>query len=177
MDSAQIEALHFDGWPLPDGYLIEIGRVTALWSNLEGFLNLCLGKLAGFNDQGDPKPFILVNHSSFPQRLDMLGALCEQLVPDFPNLAGYKATIATLRTAQQERNKFTHNGLGPGDNPGEVVMTSGSARGRLKTDVQTVTVADIRRATIAINEAQRSLYGLVLGRTLPPAWQKVGQTS
>jgi hypothetical protein len=172
MNNSEIEALPFGGWPLPDGYLTEIGRVAVLWSCLEGFLNLCLGKLAGFNEHGDPKPFILVNHSSFPQRLDMLGALCEHLVPGFPSLADYKTTISILRAAQRERNKFAHNGIGPGENAGEVVMTSGSARGSLKTNVQTITVADIRRAAIAISEAQRNLYKLVLGRDLPPAWQQ-----
>src|SRR5580692_3829599 len=104
MKDIEIEALNFDGWPLPNSYLIELGRVAALWSSLVAFLNLCLGKLAGFNDRGDPKPFILVIHSSFPQRLDMLGALCEHLAPAFSNLATYKTTIAALRAAQRERN-------------------------------------------------------------------------
>jgi len=172
MKDHEIEALNFEGWPLPNAYLIEIGRVSTLWSSLEGLLNLCLGKLAGFNDLSDPKPFILVNHSSFPQRLDMLGALCEQLVPEFPNLEGYKVTIVALRAAQRERNKYAHNGIGPGEKPGEIVMTNGSARGSLKTSVERVTVADIRRATIAISEAQASLYKLVLGRDIPPPWQR-----
>ena len=176
MNNREIEALQFSGWPLPDTYLVEIGRVTVLWSSLEGFLNMCLGKLAGFNEHADPKPFILVTHSSFPQRLDMLGALCEHLVPDFPHLADFKATITALRTAQRERNKWTHNGFGPGEVPGEVVMSSGSARGSVKTSVDTITVADIRRAAIAICEAMRVLYKLVLRRDLPAApWQQTGQ--
>ena len=58
MKDSEIERLPFEGWPLPDAYLVEIGRVTVLWSSLETFLNLSLGKLAGFAD-GDPKPFIL----------------------------------------------------------------------------------------------------------------------
>jgi hypothetical protein len=176
MNNSEIEALPFGGWPLPDTYLVEIGRVTALWSSLEGFLNICVGKLAGFNEMGDPKPFILVSHSSFPQRLDMLGALCEHLAPDFPHLRDHKATITALRAAQRERNKWAHNGLGPGERPGEIVMTIGSARGIVKTNVVTVTVADIRRATIAIHEAIGSLYKLVLQRDLlTPPWQRADQ--
>ena len=62
MKDSEVERLPFDGWPIPDSYLVEIGRVTVLWSSLESFLNLCLGKLAGFAD-GDPKPFVLVNHT------------------------------------------------------------------------------------------------------------------
>ena len=171
MRDAEVENLNFDGWPLPDSYLIEIGRVTVLWSSLEGFLNLCIGKLAGFND-GYPKPCILVNHPSFPQRLDMLSTLCEHLAPDYPSLAGYKVVISGLRSAQKERNKFAHHGLGPGEKAGEFVMAIGSARGSLKTSVERVSVANIRRAVIAVDEAFAALYHLVLGRDIGPAWKR-----
>lgn len=96
MKNDEILKLDFDGWPLPDPYLLEIGRVAGLWATLESFLNICIGKLAGFNDLNDPKAFILVTHSSFPQRLDILSALCEQLVPEFPSLQGYGAVIQQL---------------------------------------------------------------------------------
>jgi hypothetical protein len=86
MKNEEIRKLNFSDWPLPDNYLIEVGRVSVVWSALESFLNLCIGKLAGFSELEDPKPFILINHASFPQRLDMLGALCEQLVPEYPRL-------------------------------------------------------------------------------------------
>lgn len=43
MNDREIDALNFDDWPLPDAYLLEIGRVTALWGSLESLLNLCLG--------------------------------------------------------------------------------------------------------------------------------------
>ncbi|MDE2030024.1 MAG: hypothetical protein KGI97_05600, partial [Alphaproteobacteria bacterium] len=86
MKDQDIAAIDFSGWPLPDEYLVEIGRVSAIWVGLESLLNSCLGKLAGFNDIADPKPFILLNHASLPQRLDMLGALCEQLVTHYPEL-------------------------------------------------------------------------------------------
>ncbi len=74
MTDQEAKDLTFDGWPMADGYLIELGRITALWSVLESLLGLFIGKLAGFNDDADPPAFTLVTHSSFPQRLDMLGA-------------------------------------------------------------------------------------------------------
>src|SRR3972149_3903969 len=104
MKNDQLLKLNFDGWPLPDGYLLELGRVAALWATLDSFLNLCIGKLAGFNVLNDPKAFILVTHSSFPQRLDIFSALCEQLVSEFPNLKGYDAVVRVLRQAQKLRN-------------------------------------------------------------------------
>ena len=46
----EIAQLNFSDWPVPDKFLTEFGRVAALWACLESFLNICLGKLAGFND-------------------------------------------------------------------------------------------------------------------------------
>jgi hypothetical protein len=113
-----------------------------------------------------------LNHSSFPQRLDMLGALREYLVPEFRRLAGYKETISILRTAQRKRNKFVHNSISLHEQTGQVIMAIGSARGTIKTNAQKIAISDVRRAAISINEAQRSLYKLVLGRDTPPSWEK-----
>jgi hypothetical protein len=55
---------------------------------------------------------------------------------------------------------------------GMFFMTVGSARGTLKTTVQKITISDVRRAAISINEAQRRLYRLVPGRDIPSAWEK-----
>jgi len=172
MKNDQLLKLNFDGWPLPDAHLIELGRVGALWAALESFLNLCIGKLAGFNDLNDPKPFILVTHSSFPQRLDMLAALCEQLVNEFPNLTSYAAVVQQLRQAQKLRNDFMHCGMVLNSESGHVEMAKGTARGSVKVKVEKVTVADLRRASVSIDEAQRALYKLVLGRTLEPTWSR-----
>ncbi len=169
MKDREIESLPFDNWPIPNNYLVEIGRVSVLWGTLESFLNICIGKLAGFGD-GDPKPFILVSHSSFPQRLDMLGTLCEHLLPNYPALADYKVVIGLLRDAQKERNKFAHHNLGP-DEAGDISMAVGSARGSLKIDVKKVAIADIRRSVVAVDKAFRALYKLVLGRQIDPAWE------
>jgi len=87
MTDDEVRNLKVDGWPLPDDYLRELGRVAALWTHLESFLNIWIGKLAGF-DLNDPKWFIFVAHASFPQRLDIFGALCEQLLPEFADETG-----------------------------------------------------------------------------------------
>ncbi|HKO98135.1 MAG TPA: hypothetical protein VJU86_14150 [Pyrinomonadaceae bacterium] len=172
MKNEEIAKLDFSGWPLSDEYLIEIGRVCALWAQLESFLNICIGKLAGFNDLSDPKAFILITHSSFPQRLDILGTLCEQLLPEFPSLTGYKEVVGDLKAAQKLRNNFTHNGMALNEETGFVEMPIGSARGSLKVTVEKITIADIRRATIAISEAHAALYKLVLQKDLQPAWKR-----
>ncbi|WP_296557100.1 hypothetical protein [Pigmentiphaga sp.] len=172
MKNEEIRKLDFGDWPLPDEYLVEIGRVSAMWALLESFLNICLGKLAGFNDLGDPKPFILVNHASVPQRLDMLGTLCEHLVPNYPQLSGYKDVIAKIKSAQALRNKFSHHSSTFDKDSGKLEIAIGSARGTLKTNVERVDIADLRRAVMNIDEAQVALYKLVLGRDIEPAWKR-----
>ena len=173
MKNDEIGKLNLSGWPLPDEYLIELGRISVVWAGLETFLNLFIGKLAGFNELADPKPFILVNHSSFPQKLDMLGALCEQLVSDHPHLANYKDVISRLSLAQKLRNKFAHHSMALNSQTRKVEMAVGSARGSLKVSVEQFEIEDIRRATISIDEAQAALYKLVLQRDLGPVWHRI----
>src|SRR3954471_3632430 len=108
MKAIDVDQLQFKDWPLPENWLTEIGRIATLWSSLEGHLDLCLGKLAGFDSLGDFRPFVLLRHSSFPQKLDALSALCGALAIEFPNLTDYKPVVALLRTAQSGRNKFMH---------------------------------------------------------------------
>jgi hypothetical protein len=144
--------------------------VAALWATLESFLNLCIGKLAGFNDLNDPKAFILVTHTSFPQRLDILSALCEQLEANFKNVSDYEAVVQKLRQAQKMRNDFMHYGMSKNEASGEVEMAKGTARGTLKVGVEKVGLADLRRTSMAIHEAQLALYKLVLGREIQPVW-------
>jgi len=173
MKNEELDSLSVPGWPLPEPYLLELGRVAAVWSTLESFLNVCIGKLAGFNDLADPKPFILVNHASIPQKFDMLSTLCEQLAPQFPNLEGYALVVSQLRSAQKARNRFLHNGIAPNPESGAMEMAEGSARGSLKTGVRAVALADIRRAWVEIHLANIALYKLVLGRNLEPVWSRV----
>jgi len=172
MTNEELTALDFSGWPLANEYLVELGRVCSLWAGLESFLNICIGKLAGSNDENDPKFFILLAHSSFPQRLDILGSLCEQLMIEFPHLRGYKDVVSNLKAAQKLRNDFMHHGMVANDENGAVEMPIASARGSLKLTVKKIELADIRRATIAIDEAQVALYKLVLKREIQPVWKR-----
>src|SRR5271165_5751325 len=96
MQNEEITALNFSGWPIPDDFLTEIGRTAVLWANLESLLNICLGKLAGFDEALDYPVFILITHSSFLQRLQSFGALCEQLHPEHPHLADYRKVVSEI---------------------------------------------------------------------------------
>ena len=176
MKDADVEALDMDGWPIPDSYLIEIGRISALWAGLEFFLNTCIGKLAGFNELNDPKPSILVYHSSFPQKLEMLGSLCEHLRPDFPDLSEYSLVIGKLRAAQKARNTYVHNSIVEDPDTGKMMMPKASFRGKVDASVLPVSLADIRRASVAVDDAQRALYKLILRRDLPSLSERRGKS-
>lgn len=172
MKNEAVEKINFSEWPIPEEYLIEIGRLSALWSNLEAFLNISIAKLAGFNELENPKPFILLVHASVQNRIDMLGALCEQLVSEYPHLSKYKETISTLKKAQNGRNKFIHNQLVFNPDIASCQMPIGSARGSLKVSVEKITIADIRRAVIATDEALTALQNLICKSKLQPAWKR-----
>ncbi len=167
MTNSELMRMDLSGWPLPDEYLVELGRVSARWASLEATLMLVLGKLAGFNDTENPTPFILVAHASFPQRLDMIGSLCEQLVGQHQNLTGYDTVLVKLRAAQKSRNRFLHNGITLNPTDGRAELALDSARGKLKINIERVEVADIRRAEVEIHDAQRALVKLVFGTEIP----------
>jgi hypothetical protein len=170
MTDDEISKLKLKDWPLPDEYLIELGRISGLWGSLENLLNVTIGKLAGF-ELGDPKAFILVTHASFPQRVDILSSLCEQLVSSYPTLKDYLQVVSALRDSQKQRNRYMHNGLGPNEQGDKIQIALGSARGSLKTSVNTVEIVDIRRVSVSIHNAMRALGKLVLGYDIPAIWE------
>jgi hypothetical protein len=159
-------------WPVPDEYLVELGRMSALWASLESQLNIGIGKLAGFDNISDPTPFILLVHSSFPQRLDMLGALCEQLSPHANNLSPYKEVIGQLRTAQQARNRYVHNGMYFEEGKGHCYIREGSARGKVKVSVSLVTISELRAVSESIHLSMLELHKLITGKAYAPMWER-----
>ena len=164
-------------WPIPDEFLIELGRISAVWSSLEWMLELYIGKLAGFNDLGDTKPFIFLKHTSFPQKLDILGALCSELVGTFSNLKGYEEVVSLLRVAQKSRNKYTHNLIEVNPQTKKTTLLVGSARGSVKTAINEIDILDVRAVSIEIHDAMRSLHRLITGKDIPSVVETRSQTS
>jgi len=151
-------------WPLPDEFLIELGRISASWVALESYLDLCLGKLAGYNALLDVRPFIVLRHSSFPQKLDAFEALCDFLQPEFERLQNYKVVTSKLRSAQKCRNKYMHNSISRNPDTSAYELAEGSARGKIKTSVAAITPADLNRVAVEIRAAMIELHELVIGK-------------
>lgn len=171
MKDSDILKVDVKDWPLPECYLLEIGRLGAMWSALESAVDMYVAKLAGFNNP-DPRGFILLKHSSFPQKIDSLAALCDQLQVEFSMLSQYPTTIGKIRAAQKGRNRFAHNGLSKNEETGKVEMAEGSVRGKLKVSVSEVSIADIRRVTFDIHDAMLELHKLVTGKSYPRIWER-----
>jgi len=161
MDILRID---FTDWPLPESYLLELGRVAALWVHLESLLNLCICKLAGFDNLDDPEAFSLVNNKSFSQRIDIFSALCEQSFQKFPNPNEYKGAVYRLLEAQKLSNDFMRYGLVGNPKSGSVEMEKGTAKVE-------VGIFDLRRAHMHIHMGYRELYKLELTQDTPPYWR------
>lgn len=157
-------------WPLPDEFLIEIGRLSSLWVGLEFALNYGIAKLSGFNDLTDPRPFILTTHSSFPQRIDILGALCEMHLPSHPSLGNYAEVISIIKSAQKIRNKFIHNAISFDPNSGSFKLAKASARQTIKASVEDITFEDIHKGCRELHAAHLALHDLIYGVKSDPVW-------
>lgn len=159
-------------WPLPDEFLIEIGRLTSMWTALEATLDLYLGKLAGYDDIFDVRPFILLKHSSITQKLDSFATLCEQLEKEFPQLKSYKDVIALIKSAQNQRNKFAHNTISLDPDTGFYMLAHGSARGKIKTSLEQIKPINIKEVSMQIHLATIALHELIMIKQLDPIWLK-----
>jgi len=160
--------INFTDWPLPDSYLLEIGRVAALWVHLESLLNLCICKLAGFDNLDDPEAFSLVNNKSFSQRIDIFSALCKQSFQEYPNPNEYKGAVYRLQEAQKLSNDFIHYGMVVNPESGSVEMEKGTAK-------VGVSIFDLRRAYMHIHIGYRELYELELTQDIFPYWDPYGK--
>ena len=162
-----------DNWPAPNDYLLELGRVTALWGTLESSVNMAISKLAGYQSPLDYRAVIMVANSNFQQKIDIISALSEKLVSNYPGLKNYKSVIAKLQSAQKARNKYAHNAITTDQDTGRVMLSFASSRGgSLKTTVEEVKLHSIKEVTAKIHEAMCSLHTVVTGKEIKPIWER-----
>jgi hypothetical protein len=146
---------------VPDNFLIAIGRVTVQWNLLEAMLEMMLGKLAGMDVLADARAKIMVNHMTWPLKIDIFGSICNELVDDYPRLKGYRSTLELLNKAQQGRNRIVHALWGY--EGGKVTINRATARGKLKVQMEEISVEQIDAVFREINAANAALYNLVIG--------------
>lgn len=147
---------------IPDDFLIAIGRVSVRWNTLESMIEMVLIKLAGIGD-GDSRGKIIFNHMSWPQRMDVLGALVESLVNEYPRLNGYnEEVVPLLKKAQAGRNKIMHGFFGMNGGP-DVMILRATARGKLKFQMEKITVSEIDGVSKDIAIALAGVWNKFIG--------------
>ncbi|NWO07248.1 MAG: hypothetical protein HLX50_16625 [Alteromonadaceae bacterium] len=161
-----------DNWPLPNEFLIELGRISGLWGVLESTVNLCINKLAGYQDVYDYRAAIMLAHANFKQRADILETLLEQTSYEHHVLKGYEGVMKLISRAQKGRNKYMHNIMGFDAETGKVGLSSMSARGKLKTNVEVVPLQQLKEVSAAIHEATCALHSLVTQNEMKPIWDR-----
>lgn len=170
MKDEAVDKLPFGNWPLPDAYLIELGRIVSLWTVTEKILALFLAKMSGF-DPEDARGIIIFNNHTIPQKIDALGCLIELYIEGHPQLKDYPDALSKLRKAQSSRNKYVHSSLYYETEQNKVLISFATTRGKLKTTSDEVELVDLKRAVVEIAEANQALYKVVLGRDIPLPWE------
>lgn len=173
MKQEDIKKIIFGDWPLPEEVCTELGRMQALWGTMESALLMFIGKLAGFQDLYDMRPHILLNNTTFQQKLEIFSSLCDYLMKKNPPLSKYPDVVSKLKTAQKHRNTFTHQNIIFNPDTKELELATSSTRGKLKTDVRKINIEEIKRAIIDIDEAYEALYELVFNKKIKPMWKKI----
>ncbi|HET7410500.1 MAG TPA: hypothetical protein VFJ13_09895 [Paracoccaceae bacterium] len=159
-----------DNFPVSDDVLVELGRIPALWGSLENFLDICIHKLVGTERVIEPRIAILISHAGFQQKVQMLEALCDYLSEEYPSLRSYRSVATELKGAAASRNQFMHSGVFYDEERKSLVTLAISARSKLKWSQATVDINDIVACSRKIHDAQRSLYKLVLGKSIDPMY-------
>ena len=161
-----------DNWPLPNEYMVELGRISALYGVLENTVNIGISKLAGYSGVYDYRSAIMLAHSNFQQRVDILSTLFEQSARKYPELLDYERVIKLIKRSQKGRNKFIHSNLSCNPDNGKIELSSMSARGNLKTTIETVYIKELIEVSAVIHEATCALYTIITGTELLPLWER-----
>lgn len=144
--------------PIPAEYITAIGKVCVRWGALESVVDLVIAKLAAF-DLMDLRGAIITAHMTWPLKMDVLASLVDALRPDYPHLAIFDVAQPLLKKAQEGRNKTVHGQWGQKD--GHVVKLRMTARGKLKTSLDPVTIEEIEDIALDIYKAAAVVTRLV----------------
>jgi hypothetical protein len=152
---------------IPEEYLRAIGEVAVRWNHLEQIVNLFLIYLSGGNI-AEERSHVVFAHMAFPQKMDVMGALAEELTKTGKSGAWttYKSTVQPLlKKAQAGRNMAIHSMWGIYD--GKVKRASISARGSLKFSWIEATIQEIKEITQSIEEARVAISAMA-----DPEWKE-----
>jgi hypothetical protein len=146
---------------LPEPYLIAIGRVTVQWGALEAIVDLALRKLLAF-DLYDSRAEMLTAHMTWPLKMDILGSLVDAYRDEHPHLEQFDQVSSLLKSAQKGRNKVAHAKWDYTDGAAHILRAT--ARGKLKTSIDKITVDDLNHIVDEIGAAGAALLKMILNK-------------
>lgn len=163
-----------DDWPLPSQYLIELGRITSLFSSLESAVNISISKLSGYQGTLDWRSAVVTAHANFKQRIDILETLCHELHDEnnYHHLKNYKNVLENIKQVQLMRNRYMHNTLLFDSESDHVTVSSLSARGKLLPRVDSITIEELRKLSAQIHLVMLDLHELLTQKKYSPIWEK-----
>jgi hypothetical protein len=146
---------------LPENYLTAIGKVTVMWGTLEAVVDIAIRKFAAF-ELYDSRGAIITAHMTWPLKMDILEALVTELLPEYPQLARFGTVKPLLKKAQEGRNRISHGQWGYEN--GEASKLRATARGRLRTSIMPITIAEIEAIASDIGRAGAATMKLVVNK-------------
>jgi hypothetical protein len=160
MDDQPIPETFKESDNIPEPYLTAIGKVVVNWCLLESVVDLSIGKLSGVN-LNDPRGVIFTAHMTWPQKMDILGALVHALKKEYPHLEPrYNAAKPFLTNAQKGRNRIVHGQWGVDE--GAIVKLKATARGKLKFGIEPITLDEIKAISLEIGNAGLATLKMIL---------------
>ena len=144
---------------IPDAFFAAIGKVNVNWGMLEGAVDIAIGKLAAL-DIRDKRWAILTAHMTWPLKMDILGSLAAELRASHPPLRRFDQIKSMLDRAQRGRNRIVHGQWG--EEKGTIYKLRMTARGKLKSNMDPITVADIELISTEIRAAGTALLRLIV---------------
>lgn len=150
-------------WPLPNEILLELGRISVLYQQLESYINFAISKLSGYSGSLDWRSAIVTAHANTKQRIEILETLCHELKEEYPQLSNYEKVIKSIKSVQSGRNKYAHNTISVNEETNHLELTSLRARGKLKPIHESVSLHNLKDLSARIHTTQLDLHQLITG--------------
>lgn len=148
--------------PVPDEYLLELGRLVQMGNTAEMVMVGTISLLLGHATPANRLARIMVAHSTAQQRLHAIEALFEQVALVNDDLDGYEKAVGDLRRALAAKTKYVINPFFVFD--GKVMIRGTTARGEMKEIREEVRLCQIRAITERIGNATKALHEFSLDK-------------
>lgn len=167
MAKIDVETLNLKDWPAPEAYLVEVGRIALVWRRLETFVCNSVANLAGLENLEDPKMYSVFADRNFQENLALLERLCQQQLPQMPNLSSYQSVLEKLSRAELDKNYYMNGSMRSDQIEGGVEMTVWADELTGKTTSVPVRLSELKKVVLSLDDAQHELYKLVCALDRP----------